>query len=80
VELLEDDEDVDNTNDDDNSELKNVDGRPAWMRTLHTSVKTWLDLVPKVNLHYVVLTLFLNIYCQLNALLWSVVLDTVNLL
>ncbi|XP_039279680.1 dynein heavy chain, cytoplasmic [Nilaparvata lugens] len=24
-----------------------VDGRPAWMRTLHTSASTWLQLLPK---------------------------------
>lgn len=29
-------------------EKRLADGRPAWMRTLHTSVTTWLQLVPKV--------------------------------
>jgi dynein heavy chain 1 len=23
------------------------DGRPSWMRTLHTSASTWLQLLPK---------------------------------
>lgn len=35
----------------DDTEKPMVDGRPAWMRTLHTSVRTWLDLVPKVPRH-----------------------------
>ncbi|XP_053373809.1 cytoplasmic dynein 1 heavy chain 1-like isoform X4 [Mercenaria mercenaria] len=47
VELLEDDVDVDAVEIEDDTEKPMVDGRPAWMRTLHTSVKTWLDLVPK---------------------------------
>lgn len=29
-------------------EQKIVDGRPTWMKTLHTSVSTWMTLVPKV--------------------------------
>ena len=29
-------------------EKRLADGRPAWMRTLHTSVSTWLRLVPQV--------------------------------
>lgn len=27
-----------------------ADGRPAWMRTLHTSVSAWLQMVPSVCL------------------------------
>ncbi|XP_052274955.1 cytoplasmic dynein 1 heavy chain 1-like isoform X3 [Dreissena polymorpha] len=46
VELLEDDDELVTLSPDDD-EKRVVDGRPAWMRTLHTSVKTWLDLVPK---------------------------------
>ncbi|XP_052769398.1 cytoplasmic dynein 1 heavy chain 1-like isoform X2 [Mya arenaria] len=46
VELLEDDDDLDTAGKDDDEKLV-VDGRPAWMRTLHASVRTWLDLVPK---------------------------------
>lgn len=34
-----------------------ADGRPAWMRTLHTSVSSWLQLVPKVCLGLLVLAL-----------------------
>jgi hypothetical protein len=30
-------------------EEKIVDGRPTWMKTLHTSVSTWMTLVPKVT-------------------------------
>ena len=30
-------------------EKRMADGRPAWMRTLHTSVTTWLKLVPQVS-------------------------------
>ncbi|KAL1461001.1 hypothetical protein WDU94_012934, partial [Cyamophila willieti] len=29
------------------TEERNVDGRPAWMRTLHNSASTWLELLPK---------------------------------
>jgi hypothetical protein len=46
---LEDDVDVDEIDIEDDTEKAMVDGRPAWMRTLHSSVKTWLDLVPKVT-------------------------------
>ncbi|KAH3850556.1 hypothetical protein DPMN_092971 [Dreissena polymorpha] len=46
VELLEDDDELVTLSPDDD-EKRVVDGRPDWMRTLHTSVKTWLDLVPK---------------------------------
>lgn len=31
-------------------EKKEADGRPTWMRQLHTSLATWLQLVPKVRL------------------------------
>lgn len=30
-------------------EKRMADGRPAWMRTLQTSVTTWLKLVPQVS-------------------------------
>ena len=30
-------------------EQKEADGRPAWMRQLHSSLSTWLQLVPKVS-------------------------------
>ena len=30
-------------------EKKEADGRPSWMRQLHNSLATWLQLVPKVN-------------------------------
>lgn len=33
----------------DEAERRLADGRPAWMRTLHTSVTTWLKLVPQVS-------------------------------
>ena len=52
VELLEDDDDLDAGADGDEDAMRSVDGRPAWMRTLHASVKTWLDLVPKVRHRY----------------------------
>ena len=34
------------------------DGRPAWMRTLHTSVYNWLELVPDVSSHHRYCTVF----------------------
>ena len=56
VELLEDDDDLDAGADGDEDAMRSVDGRPAWMRTLHASVKTWLDLVPKVRHRYILFT------------------------
>ena len=32
-------------------EKKEADGRPTWMRQLHNSLATWLQLVPKVRGH-----------------------------
>jgi dynein heavy chain 1 len=39
-------------------EKRMADGRPAWMKTLHNSVSTWLKLVPEVG----VLSLFLHLF------------------
>ena len=49
MQVLEDDDDDigDGESEDDSKRMS--DGRPAWMRTLHTSVRTWLDLVPRVS-------------------------------
>ncbi|KAK6191509.1 hypothetical protein SNE40_003176 [Patella caerulea] len=33
----------------DDQQKRMADGRPAWMRTVHTSVATWLKLVPPVS-------------------------------
>ncbi len=48
--LDEDDELAYSTQASDEEEEKKVDGRPAWMRTLHNSLATWLQLVPKVDI------------------------------
>ncbi|KAK3093975.1 hypothetical protein FSP39_022394 [Pinctada imbricata] len=44
--LEEEDDSVYSTSSDD-EDKRLADGRPAWMRTLHTSVSTWMKLVPK---------------------------------
>jgi dynein heavy chain 1 len=31
----------------DQTHVKEGDGRPSWMRTLHNSASTWLQLLPK---------------------------------
>lgn len=31
----------------DQARVKEGDGRPSWMRTLHNSASTWLQLLPK---------------------------------
>ncbi len=50
--LDEDDELAYSTQSSTEEEEKKVDGRPAWMRTLHNSLATWLQLVPKVTTIY----------------------------
>lgn len=50
IEVLEVDDDelaYDGTPENEQKQL--ADGRPAWMRTLFSSVSTWLNLVPKVS-------------------------------
>ena len=49
MQLLEE-ADVDGGGSSPEEEQRLADGRPAWMRTLHTSVSTWLKLVPQVFL------------------------------
>ncbi|XP_048259760.1 cytoplasmic dynein 1 heavy chain 1-like isoform X2 [Haliotis rufescens] len=46
MQLLEED-DVIGAKADDHEDHRMADGRPAWMRTLHQSVGTWLKLVPQ---------------------------------
>ena len=57
MQVLEDDDDDigDGESEDDSKRMS--DGRPAWMRTLHTSVRTWLDLVPRVSSNIKIYTL-----------------------
>lgn len=53
MQLLEEgDIDIGGTTSPDEAEKRLADGRPAWMRTLHTSVSTWLKLVPQVRLKH----------------------------
>ena len=48
MQLLEEADEVTGSSSPD-EEKRMADGRPAWMRTLHTSVTTWLRLVPQVS-------------------------------
>ena len=50
MQLLEDDEELAySPGDSEAKEEKAADGRPSWMRQLHTSIATWLHMVPKVR-------------------------------
>lgn len=49
MQQLEDDEELAYSPDEslDQAIVKNIDGRPSWMKTLHNSASTWLQLLPK---------------------------------
>jgi len=47
MQLLEESDATPHSGTPEEQEKRLTDGRPAWMRTLHSSVSTWLDLVPK---------------------------------
>ncbi|KAK6637160.1 Dynein heavy chain, cytoplasmic [Polyplax serrata] len=49
MQQLEDDEELAYSPEDslDQTIVKDVDGRPSWMKTLHNSASTWLQLLPK---------------------------------
>ncbi|KAL3873221.1 hypothetical protein ACJMK2_036362 [Sinanodonta woodiana] len=47
TQILEADDDLEYVESTDKKEQRMADGRPAWMRTLQSSVTTWLDLIPK---------------------------------
>lgn len=49
MQLMEEDDDLAYGASPDDEDKPMADGRPAWMRTLHTSVSTWMSLIPKVN-------------------------------
>lgn len=54
MQMLEDDEDFVKTNAisptvEESRQRHTSDGRPAWMRTLLTSTRGWLSLMPKVK-------------------------------
>ena len=53
MQIFEDDDDLayssTSTSGDDEQKKKTEDGRPAWMRTLHSSLAQWMGLVPKVK-------------------------------
>lgn len=59
MQLMEEDDDLAYGASPDDEDKVMADGRPAWMRTLHTSVSTWMSLIPKVaiqtflHVHYV---------------------------
>lgn len=48
MQLLEDDDELAYDNASKDKEKKEADGRPSWMRTLHNSLATWMQIVPKV--------------------------------
>lgn len=50
MQILEDDDDLAYAGD--KEKKANADSRPAWMRTLHTSLRAWSKLVPKVIFSY----------------------------
>lgn len=49
MQLLEDDDELayDIKDKDKDKDKKEADGRPSWMRTLHNSIATWMQLIPK---------------------------------
>jgi len=49
MQQLEDDDELAYSSADDSlvQVVKEADGRPSWMRTLHSSATTWLQLLPK---------------------------------
>lgn len=48
MQQLEDDDELAYTSDDSSPTSAAVsDGRPSWMKTLHNSAVTWLQLLPK---------------------------------
>ena len=50
MQLLEDDVELAySSQDKDDEEKREIDGRPAWMRTLHVSLATWMKMVPTVS-------------------------------
>ena len=49
MQLMEEDDDLAYGASPDDEDKPMADGRPAWMRTLHTSVSTWMSLIPKVK-------------------------------
>ena len=46
MQLLEDDDDDEDQRDKDNAAAQRSDGRPAWMRSLLESARTWMGLLP----------------------------------
>eukprot|EP00105_Crassostrea_gigas_P045649 XP_019929797.1 PREDICTED: cytoplasmic dynein 1 heavy chain 1 isoform X11 [Crassostrea gigas] len=49
MQLMEEDDDLAYGASPDDEDKVMADGRPAWMRTLHTSVSTWMSLIPKIS-------------------------------
>ena len=49
MQLLEDDDELAYTPTEDTETTAAHDGRPAWMRTLHNSLATWMQLIPQVR-------------------------------
>lgn len=51
TQVFEDDDDLayGEGTDEDSKQPKLEDGRPSWMRTLHSSLAQWMQLVPKVQ-------------------------------
>ncbi len=49
MQILEDDDELAYTRPTEDEQKQKVDGRPAWMKTLHVSLSNWMRLVPKVG-------------------------------
>lgn len=47
MQQLEDDDELAYSDDTSSSGPVQTDGRPSWMKTLHNSALTWLQLLPK---------------------------------
>lgn len=47
MQLLEDDDELEYATDETSTSIKDIDGRPSWMKSLQNSAQTWLRLVPE---------------------------------
>lgn len=63
MQILEEDDDLAYSSTPD-EEQKVVDGRPTWMKTLHTSVSTWMTLVPKVRQTFLMVYFYFQMFVK----------------
>ncbi|KAG1662035.1 Dynein heavy chain, cytoplasmic [Nymphon striatum] len=47
MQMLEDDDELEYATDETSTSIKDIDGRPSWMKSLQNSAQTWLKLVPE---------------------------------